>query len=98
MWISTAYVAEHLRRIHERLSEMEMTLMSAIDDLKADVAANRTVVDSAITLLNGLHQQLMDAIASGDPAALTGLADDLKSQTDALASAVAANTSAPPQP
>ncbi len=64
--------------------------------LHAAVAANTTVVGSAVTLLSSLSQQLKDAIAANDEgddgAALEELSASLEANTAALASAVAANT------
>lgn len=89
--------------------------MGAIEDLKKDVSdltdavtAENTVIDSAITLLNGqtakydiLNKQLQDAIAANDPGAIQIAADALtaqnqiiKDKTSALATAIAANTPA----
>ena len=70
--------------------------MSALDNLKAAVAAETTISRSAITLLEGLKSRLDDAIASGDPAEVQALADQLGSDTAALSDAVAANTPADP--
>lgn len=72
--------------------------MSAIDDLADLVATDTTVDQSAITLLEQLTQMLEEAIASGDPARLTALADTLRANQVALAAAVAANTPAAPTP
>lgn len=72
-------------------------LMSKIDELAAAVAAEKTVEDSAIALLNGLSQQLKDALASGNTdAAVQGVIDSLGTNTAALSAAVAANTPPPP--
>ena len=80
--------------------------MSALDDLAAAVAAEDTVIDSAITLLTGLKAAL-DA-AGTDPAKLSALSADITAKTAALSAAVTANTpaaaptaptpSAPPTP
>jgi hypothetical protein len=71
----------------------ELQRMTAeLDALKAAVTNNTTVIGSAITLINGLKKKLDDAIASGDPAALTALSAELGAQDQALADAVAANT------
>jgi hypothetical protein len=91
-------------------------IMAALDDLKtnvanlvASVAAEKTVVDSAVAALNGitaqlasLHQQLADAIAAGDPIAIQAAADAILAQnneviaaTSALAAAIPANTTPP---
>lgn len=64
--------------------------MSAMDDLKAQVAANTSVVKSAIVLINGIADRI--AAAGADPAALAALTDSLKNDDAALAAAVAANT------
>lgn len=68
--------------------------MSAkLDALTAAVAAEKTVVNSAIALLQGLHDQLTALIAAGnDDDALAALTADLGTQTQTLADAVAANT------
>ena len=71
-------------------------MSTELDRLTTEVAETRTVVESAIVLISGLRQRLDDAIASGDPAALTALSEDLDSQQAALAAAVAANTPTPP--
>lgn len=89
--------------------------MASIQDLQVkatalveQVAAGRTVVDSAVVLLQGqtqslvdIKQQLADAIAANDPAAIQAVADTLDGaiqvsveSTQALADAVVANTPA----
>lgn len=81
-------ILSYLNTIFARLE-----LMSAqLDALTARVAANNDVVQSAITLLRGLKEQL-DA-AGTDAAALQELSDSLGAQTDQLAEAVASNTPA----
>ena len=68
--------------------------MSVLDDLTAQVAANRTISQSALTLINGIADRI--TAAGTDPAALAALTASLKSDDDALAAAVAANTPAAP--
>jgi beta-phosphoglucomutase-like phosphatase (HAD superfamily) len=82
------------RTILYEILDNQRKIMSALTDLQAAVAAENTVIASAITLLNGLKSQLDAAIASGDPAALTALSADIAGQTAALAAAVTANTPA----
>lgn len=81
-----------------RLGQMEERIMSALSDLQAAVAAEDTVIASAITLLGGLKAQL-DA-AGTDPVALAALSADIAAQTASLAAAVSENTPAaePPTP
>jgi hypothetical protein len=68
--------------------------MSAeLDRLTAEVSETHSAVDSAVTLIAGLAQQIRDL--STDPAALNALADDLDAQQAAIAAAVAANTPTP---
>ena len=69
--------------------------MSAeFDALRANVAAQATVIDSVITLLNDLKARLDSALAANDTAALQQLADDIDANTRRLAEAVVANTPA----
>ena len=68
---------------------IEMTLA----ELKDAVAAEHTVVESAIVLLNGLKTRLEEAIANGlDPAAVQAIADEISANTQELADAITANT------
>ena len=72
-------------------------IMSALDDLQAAVTAEDTVIDSAITLINGIPALI--AAAGTDPAKLAALQTDITTKSQALAAAVAANTpAAPPTP
>ena len=72
--------------------------MSAITDLQAAVTRVTDAEDSVITLLNGISQQLKDAIAAGDPAAIQAVVTQLDSNAAKLAAAVVANTPTPPTP
>jgi hypothetical protein len=83
-----------LRHIFSKVN----TMSKILDTLKEQVAAAKTVGESAITLLNGLHTKLDEAIASGDMAALQALSDSLGANNQALADAVVANTVADPAP
>ena len=68
--------------------------MSILDDLTAQVAANKSVSQSALTLINGIAARI--TAAGVDPAALQALTDSLKADDDALSAAVVANTPAAP--
>lgn len=92
---SHADILAAVHRLGEQLNRQEDTLMAILDDLRAHVEYNTSVVNSAIALIGGLHAKLDAALtceAGVDVAALTAIRDDLKAQTDALAAAVAANT------
>lgn len=70
-------------------------VMSAqLDALKTAVEAENTVIDSAITLLNGLSAQI--TALKDDPVALQALADEVAAKATTLSDAVAANTPAAP--
>lgn len=86
----------HLLTILERINHMSASL----DALTAEVARDKSVISSAVTLIAGFKAQLDAAIAAakaGDnSAALDALSADLHGSVDALASAVAENTPAAP--
>lgn len=71
-------------------------LMAKIDDLTAAVAAEKSVEDSAVALLNGLSAQLTAALASSTPNdAVQTVIDSINANATSLASAVTANTPVP---
>jgi hypothetical protein len=81
--ISNSDLAEFLFIIFEEI-------MGKLQDLQAAVAAEDTVIQSAITLINGIAQRIIDA--GGDPAALDALTADIQQQAASLAAAVQTNT------
>lgn len=92
-----AHIVRKLNHIIKGIGIMSQQL----EALTQAVAAERTVIQSAVVLLGSLKSKLDDAIAKlpeDDGAALQDLATELGSQTSALASAVAANTPADPAP
>lgn len=84
-------------RFDRRFDKLEMYMAQVVDDLKAAVAAERTVVESAVTLLNDLMDQLKAAASNGDLSAVNDIVNDVKSQTGALAAAIVKNTPSAPQ-
>jgi hypothetical protein len=88
-----------LDRIEGKIDTIQQgvtNMAGELEKLQADVAAEDTVVDSAIVLLEGIKAALDAAIASGNPAALTALSADLEAKTQKLSDAVVANTPTPP--
>ena len=86
---------EEILTILQRLETKTGVIMADLTALTAQVAANTTVIGSALALINGFAAQL--AAAGTDPAKLADLQNQLKTQDDALAAAVAANIpTAPP--
>jgi hypothetical protein len=67
-----------------------LKMSEQLDKLTAEVAENKTVMQSAVTLLQGLKQRLDEA--GTDAAKLSELSADLDANTNALAAAVTANT------
>lgn len=82
----------------ESISKEEKTMHGQtheeITELKDRVAANSSVIQSAVELIKGLRQKLAEALAPGHDvvADISDLSDELDMQTDALAEAVAENT------
>jgi hypothetical protein len=74
------------------LSQMEVRIMSALSDLQAQVAQNTDAEQSAVTLIQGLADQLAKAVASDDSAALQQLSDQLSASVAPLAAAIVAST------
>jgi molecular chaperone GrpE (heat shock protein) len=84
--------AERLCRIEQMLGALMETIMATMDDLKAAVQRNTEVDSSVTTLLQGISQQLKDAKAANDPAAIQAVIDQLDKNTSTLSDAVTANT------
>ncbi len=73
--------------LHQKVNEV---MNESLVRLQDEVSETRGVVDSAITLLNGLSAQIRQLRL--EPAKLDELADSLDAQQAALAAAIAANT------
>lgn len=76
----------------DQILKEEAQMAGELQDLQAGVANNSSVIQSAITAIQNIKAALDAAIASGDPAALKALSDQLGTDDAALAAAVAANT------
>lgn len=64
-----------------------------INELKAKVAAQTTVVQSTVVLIQGMIEQLKDA--GDDAAEIQAVIAEMESNTQALAAAVPVNTPTP---
>lgn len=98
------FIINKLNKMGQELENIKQQNTALI----AAVAEEDTVIDSAVVLIEGfgttltnIKQQLADAIAANDPAALQAVADslgstitDVNARKQALADAVAANTPA----
>ena len=85
------HIHHHYHDDNQILNLLEK-IMSALDDLTAAVAAEDTVIDSAVTLINGIPALI--AAAGTDPAKLQALTADITAKASALSAAVVANTPA----
>lgn len=68
--------------------------MATMQELNAAVQRNTDVEASVETMLQGISQQLKDAKASNDPAAIQAVIDQIDANTKRLSDAVTANTPA----
>ena len=85
--------ARALAEIKQTLAQLVTkidTMSDSLDNLKAVVEAESTVIDSAVALLNGLSEKI--AALEPNQAAIDALAAEVKAKSDALAEAVTANT------
>jgi hypothetical protein len=69
-------------------------IMASMEDLNKAVARNTDAEASVVTLLKGISQQLKDAKATGDPAAIDAVIAKIDANTAAAAAAVVENTPA----
>ena len=79
-----------------KIKRNEDEIMVSLADIKAKVEAEKTVEDSMVALLQSINQQLKDAIANDDPAAMQEIVDMLDNNTRVMSEAVTANTPAAP--
>jgi hypothetical protein len=70
--------------------------MATIQDVTNAIAAESSVDDSIISLLNGIVTQLQAAQASGDPAQLDAVVQGIQANTAKIQAAVTANTPVTP--
>ena len=81
-----------------KVNTMSTQITANLQALMTQVAANASVEQSAVTLIQGLATELQGAILAsqnGDDQALPALVTQLNTSASALAAAVAANTPAP---
>lgn len=90
-----------LGTISHRLEHFERTMMAFIDDLEKKLAAEKTVDDSILALLQTVEGELAAAVqalkdAGVDPARQQAALDALQAEADRISAAVTANTPAEP--
>jgi predicted nucleic acid-binding Zn-ribbon protein len=94
-----ARVEEKLDRALELLTALKTqgdAMATDLTRLTTEVTENSSAIDSAVTLIEGLAEQIRQLAT--DPAALNALADQLDASSNRLAAAVQANTPAEEEP
>lgn len=79
-----------INRIEQKVDK----IMADLTVLQAQVTKSTEVVASAVVLINGIAAKLESM--KNDPAQIQALADELRTDNESLAAAVAANTPAEP--
>lgn len=72
----------------------ENKIMATLQDIANAVAAETTVDNSIVTMLDGIVAQLKTAQASNDPVAMAAVVSSIEANTAILQAAVTANTPA----
>jgi len=93
-----SHMSNRLTQIENKVNKMSAT----IDDILKAVEQERTLEASLITLVNGLQQQLHDALAGvtlppAVQAKLDAALQNINANSTALSTAIAANTPVAPQ-
>lgn len=80
------------------LQTLKETIMATLADIQSAVAAETTVEQGVVVLLQKLSADLQAAMAANDPTAMQAVVDQINANSAALAAAVTANTPATPTP
>ena len=86
------HIEDQLNRILDAINQLGIKMANELADLTTKVSDTKTVIDSAIVLIQGIKAAL-DA-AGANPVALKALSDSLAASDAALAAAIVANTPA----
>lgn len=85
-------VVIRLKRLEGLITRNQERLMATIAELTAAVTRNTDVDESVLAMVTGIVQQLKDAQAQNDPAAIAALITQLDANTAKMSEAVTANT------
>jgi hypothetical protein len=96
-WDSLVATVNRIDRRVAMALGLEMRNMAAIDDLQSEVSANTDLTGSVVRLVDGLADQLEQALQNNDTAAVQAVVDQMRSNNQSLAQAVANNTQVNPQ-
>lgn len=85
---------DSLSRKLDHILVNQETIMATLADLTAAVARNTDAENAALEYLKGISQQLKDAQANSDPAALDAVIASIDENTAKAAAAIVKNTDA----
>jgi len=85
---------EHLHKLIHEINFKVDYIMATLQDVLAGVQQESDLDDSIITLLGNISQQLKDAQAQNDPAAIQSVIDQIDANKKKISDAVTANTPA----
>jgi hypothetical protein len=91
-----AAIESILLQMSKRLEEHMATNKELLEALRVEVERNTQADQSAVMLMNGLADQLQALLNANDMTGMAELINQLRTDTDGLAAAVAANTVSPP--
>jgi hypothetical protein len=85
-------ILKSLSQLHKKVD----SIMATLQDIANAVAAETTVDNSIVTLLNSIVAELKTAQASNDPNAMATVVSNIQANTAILTAAITANTPAAP--
>jgi flagellin-specific chaperone FliS len=89
---------DDIYRLLKQILKKENQIMATLQDVLVEVHNESDLEDSLIVLMGGIVQQLKDAQAQNDPAAIQAVIDQISANKKKLADAVTANTPVNPNP
>jgi len=95
-FIHNAYFEQEVISMLRQILHKENIIMATLQDVLADVQQESDIDDSIITLLTNISQQLKDAQAQNDPAAIQSVINQIDANKKKISDAVTANTSVQP--
>ena len=85
-------IRKRLMALQLQFQQEGTLVMATFKDLQDEVAKVTSIEQSAKQAIEGIAQQLKEALAQNDPVAIQKVIDDLEANTAPLATAIAANT------
>lgn len=85
---------DQIIRALEADKKRDTQMAQNLEELATDVQENTDATSSILSVLEGVNQQLKDALATGDVAKIQELSDQIDANTQRLTDAAVANTGA----